>query len=47
VARCFVGSEHAIVNGDALEPVPPVTPVGMGKSTRGVQLKSIDDVDEL
>jgi hypothetical protein len=35
------------VNGDALEPVPPVTPVGMGKSTRGVQLESIDDVDEL
>jgi hypothetical protein len=35
------------VNGDALEPVPPVTPVGMGKSTRGVQLDSIDDVDEL
>ncbi|MFP3581213.1 DUF1801 domain-containing protein [Arthrobacter sp. SIMBA_036] len=24
------------VNGAALEPVPPVTPVGMGKSTRGV-----------
>ena len=23
------------VNGAALEPVPPVTPVGMGKSTRG------------
>ncbi|GAA1792302.1 DUF1801 domain-containing protein [Pseudarthrobacter sulfonivorans] len=35
------------VNGDALEPVPPVTPVGMGRSTRGVQLESIDDVDEL
>ncbi|MCU1434874.1 MAG: hypothetical protein JWR71_1599 [Pseudarthrobacter sp.] len=35
------------VNGDALEPVPPVTPVGMGKSTRGVELESIDDVDEL
>jgi hypothetical protein len=35
------------VNGDALEPIPPVTPVGMGKSTRGVELESIDDVDEL
>jgi hypothetical protein len=34
------------VNGTALEPVPPVTPVGMGKSTRGVELKSVDDLDE-
>jgi hypothetical protein len=34
------------VNGAALEPVPPVTPVGMGKSTRGVELESLDDIDE-
>ena len=34
------------VNGAALEPVPPVTPVAMGKSTRGVELKSMDDLDE-
>jgi hypothetical protein len=34
------------VNGTALEPVPPVTPVAMGKSTRGVELKSMDDLDE-
>jgi hypothetical protein len=34
------------VNGAALEPVPPVTPVAMGKSTRGVELKSVDDLDE-
>ena len=34
------------VNGAALEPVPPVTPVGMGKSTRGVELESVDDLDE-
>ncbi|HUG51481.1 MAG TPA: DUF1801 domain-containing protein [Terrimesophilobacter sp.] len=34
------------VNGTALEPVPPVTPAGMGKSTRGVELKSADDLDE-
>lgn len=33
-------------NGTALEPVPPVTPVAMGKSTRGVELKSMDDFDE-
>jgi hypothetical protein len=33
------------INGAALEPVPPVTPVGMGKSTRGVELASVDDLD--
>ncbi|MBL8854240.1 MAG: DUF1801 domain-containing protein [Planctomycetaceae bacterium] len=34
------------VNGVTLEPVPPVTPVAMGKATRGVELQSIDDIDE-
>jgi hypothetical protein len=34
------------VNGAALDPVPPVTPIAMGKSTRGVELKSVDDLDE-
>lgn len=34
------------INGAALEPVPPVTPVGMGKSTRGVELESLDAIDE-
>jgi hypothetical protein len=34
------------VNGAALVPVPPVTPVAMGKSTRGVELVSLDDLDE-
>lgn len=34
------------VNGVALQPVPPVTPVAMGKSTRGVELESVDDLDE-
>jgi hypothetical protein len=34
------------VNGAALTPVPPVTPVAMGKSTRGVELESMDDLDE-
>ncbi len=33
------------VNGAALEPVPPVTPVGMGKATRGVELESVGDLD--
>ena len=35
------------LNGTALEPVPPVTPVAMGKSTRGVELTCLDDLDEL
>ena len=34
------------INGAALVPVPPVTPVAMGKSTRGVELESMDDLDE-
>ena len=34
------------VNGAALQPVPPVSPVAMGKSTRGVELKSVDDLDD-
>jgi hypothetical protein len=34
------------INGAALEPVPPVTPLAMGKSTRGVELESVDDVDK-
>ncbi len=35
-----------LVNGAALVPVPPVTPVGMGKSTRGVEFESVADLDE-
>jgi hypothetical protein len=34
------------VNGVTLDPVPPVTPVAMGKSTRGVELATLDDIDE-
>ena len=34
------------INGAALVPIPPVTPTGMGKSTRGVELESVDDLDE-
>ena len=34
------------VNGATLVPVPPVTPVAMGKSTRGVELVSVDVLDE-
>ena len=32
--------------GTALSPVPPVTPIGMGKDSRGVDLESLDDLDE-
>lgn len=34
------------INGTDLTPVPPVTPVGMGKATRGVELESLDDIGE-
>ena len=34
------------VNGAALKPVPPVTPTAMGKSTRGLELRSVDEIDE-
>jgi hypothetical protein len=32
--------------GTSLTPVPPVTPIGMGKESRGVELESVDDIDE-
>jgi len=32
--------------GTSLTPVPPVTPIGMGKASRGVDLESVDDLDE-
>ena len=32
--------------GTSLTPAPPVTPIGMGKDSRGVDLESVDDLDE-
>jgi len=32
--------------GTSLAPVPPVTPIGMGKDSRGVDLASLADLDE-
>jgi hypothetical protein len=32
--------------GTALEPVPPAKPIGMGKDSRGVDLASVNDLDE-
>ena len=35
------------INGaTVLDPVPPVTPTGMGKATRGVELETVADIDE-
>lgn len=34
------------INGTELTPVPAVTPVGMGKATRGVELAALSDLDE-
>jgi hypothetical protein len=33
------------INGNLLDPEPPVTPTGMGKATRGVELASLDELD--
>lgn len=34
------------IRGTELKPEPPVTPIGMGKATRGVEPRSVDDLDE-
>ena len=43
----FVGHVKLMfIRGTELEPEPPVTPIGMGKSARGVELASVHDLDE-
>lgn len=43
----FVGHVKVMfIKGTELEPVPPITPVGMGKATRGVELASMADIDD-
>jgi len=43
----FVGHvKLMLIRRTEIKPEPPVTPVGMGKSTRGVELASVDDLDE-
>ena len=43
----FVGHlKLMFIRGIELEPEPPVTPVGMGKATRGVELERLDDLEE-
>jgi hypothetical protein len=36
----------AFGRGTSLTPVPPVTPIGMGKTSRGVDLETFADLDE-
>lgn len=43
----FIGHVKLMfIRGTELEPEPPVTPIGMGKATRGVEPASVDDLDE-
>lgn len=43
----FVGHVKLMfIRGTSLQPEPPVTPVGMGKATRGVELATPADLDE-
>jgi hypothetical protein len=43
----FVGHVKLMfIRGTEITPEPPATPVGMGRSTRGVELASVDDFDE-
>lgn len=43
----FVGHLKVMfIPGTELKPTPPVTPIGMGKSTRGVELAALDELNE-
>ena len=43
----FVGHVKLMfIRGTEIKPEPPVTPIAMGKSTRGVELASVEDFDE-
>ena len=43
----FVGHVKLMfIRGTEIKPEPPVTPIGMGKATRGVELASVGDLDE-
>ena len=46
-AGAFVGHLKVMfIRGTDLTPEPPVTPIGMGKATRGVELVALHDLDE-
>jgi hypothetical protein len=43
----FVGHlKLMFIRGTELEPEPPVAPIGMGKATRGIELKALYELDE-
>ena len=43
----FVGHVKLMfIRGTEIKPIPPVMPIGMGKSTRGVELKTVNELDE-
>ena len=43
----FVGHVKVMfIRGTDLAPVPPVTPIAMGKATRGIEVASLDELDE-
>lgn len=43
----FVGHVKLMfIRGTELVPVPPVTPIGMGRSTRGVEISAAADLDD-
>src|ERR1700756_4506034 len=43
----FVGHVKLMfIRGTEIKPEPPVTPIGMGKSTRGIELASVGDLDK-
>jgi hypothetical protein len=43
----FIGHVKLMfIRGTEIKPEPPVTPMGMGKSTRGIELASVDDLDK-
>jgi hypothetical protein len=43
----FAGHQKLMfIRGTELDPEPPITPIGMGKQTRGVELASVNDLDE-
>jgi hypothetical protein len=43
----FAGHQKLMfIRGTDLKPEPPVTPIGMGKATRGVEPTSVKDLDE-
>jgi hypothetical protein len=43
----FVGHVKVMfIRGSDLRPEPPVTPIGMGRQTRGVELASVQELDE-